>query len=482
MVSNYVLIVENETSEHQINSSMFIDYFRRDDVFKRGWEKKIGVFFMIGSSNTGFLLPDPNTCLIGKVDTHLLPERNLVADLQDLARFLVHHAVFDNEEEIENNEKKLTTFQGGWIALKKEKTDVILVRDFPGHQSAYFFENQHFLAISNSLDRMQFIQSQMKEKCWVGAVPPGITTRTGQKSRSLKHDFNHSLISRRESIYPDKRSILRKLEKLLMLALDACLLPISKDKRVAVLLSGGLDSSVLVLLLEKIGFTDYELFFTGISTSKDLEYARLVAQHVDKQLNNVQLDEKQVEEVLYHLTKCLPGDMGLNPVHVSIAVPSLLVLKEVRLNEIDYFLAGQGADELFGGYARYRELYSVNRLTELVSMLKRDILHIGPENLDRDTAVAALAGVKPLLPYLDVRVIEFVTSLNLDLLFTEVEGKVESKILLRELALELGLPEVVVKRPKTAMQYGTGVMKLLKRGSKKHKKRLREWLKELRES
>ncbi len=103
-------------------------------------------------------------------------------------------------------------------------------------------------------------------------------------------------------------------------------------------------------------------------------------------------------------------------------------------------------------------------------------MHIGPENVERDRTIANAAGVELLLPYLDARIINFATDLNLNQLFVKTGQQVLNKYILRQVAKEIGLPEIIAERPKKAMQYGSGTMKNLKKQAKRNKCNLREWL------
>ncbi|MFW9992633.1 MAG: asparagine synthase C-terminal domain-containing protein [Candidatus Odinarchaeota archaeon] len=448
--------------------------------FEPAYKKLSAYLTVICSPGVNILLPDHGTCLIGRIHNRILHDRVVTADLQDLTQLLNQVNAIENAGELENLEKELSAFQGGWFVVRVTERDIIITRDFPGFLPVYFLRGNQFTAFSSSPDLLGKVKILLEEPIVTGAVPPGITSLNDRLTRPLQRSFAHPVVAvqRGKSTYQDLHLVMKLLEKQLSLALEACLLTVSRDEPVAVLLSGGVDSSVLVLLLERIGFSRYELFFTGIPGSKDLPYARLIADHIDKQLIEILIDSDHFDRALHLLMTFLPREISLNPLHVSIALPSLLVLQEIKSRGLTYFLAGQGADELFGGYARYRELYEQNKFDELTSSLRQDVLKIGPQNLDRDSFIATLVELNPLLPYLDTRVISQVTSMDLTLLFGERGSKTPGKIILRELALELGIPESIAYRSKTAMQYGTGVMRLLKKKARKQNKSLREWLKE----
>ncbi|MGI0151967.1 MAG: asparagine synthase C-terminal domain-containing protein, partial [Thermoplasmata archaeon] len=116
---------------------------------------------------------------------------------------------------------------------------------------------------------------------------------------------------------------------------------------------------------------------------------------------------------------------------------------------------GQGADELFGGYARFdgigpepaRELSA----RDLSRLLDRD----WPETVER----ARGRSISLQAPYLDPGVRSAVASVPAEELF----GGTERKGFLRRIARAQGLPESMAGAPKKALQYGSGVSRELRR-------------------
>jgi asparagine synthase (glutamine-hydrolysing) len=133
------------------------------------------------------------------------------------------------------------------------------------------------------------------------------------------------------------------------------------------------------------------------------------------------------------------------PLDVSIATGLFFVARWAREKGHRRILVGQGADELFGGYARYRTA------TDLPPMLARDFASLRDQAL-RDQAVARLHRTCFSLPYLDLRVVRAARSLPATGLVSAETGKVP----LREVAARI-LPPDIASAPKKAMQYGSGI-------------------------
>jgi hypothetical protein len=117
---------------------------------------------------------------------------------------------------------------------------------------------------------------------------------------------------------------------------------------------------------------------------------------------------------------------------------------------------GQGADELFGGYRRYLETAT------LADDLARDIAGLEAQ-ATRDQSVAALFGVYLSMPYLDMRVVR--AALAIPAGEKVRDGK--RKVPLRRVA-ERHLPAEIAWHEKKAMQYGSGIWKVLQRLARKN--------------
>ena len=114
-------------------------------------------------------------------------------------------------------------------------------------------------------------------------------------------------------------------------------------------------------------------------------------------------------------------------------------------------MCGQGADELFGGYARFRTEDAEYNLEKEVS----DLVNRLP---DRENKIAKKFGLELACPYLADSVIESAEEYSPK----ERIGKV-GKEPLRKAALEMGLPKEIAQRKKKAAQYGSGSQKAIRK-------------------
>ncbi len=131
------------------------------------------------------------------------------------------------------------------------------------------------------------------------------------------------------------------------------------DVPVGVLLSGGLDSSLMVALLAESGRDGIETFSVGFESVGDLGgdefvYSDLVARRFGTEHHRISIDSSRALETL-------PGVVAAmsEPMMSHDAIGFYLLSEEVS-KHVKVVLSGQGADEIFGGYHWYPQLLQAN--------------------------------------------------------------------------------------------------------------------------
>jgi asparagine synthase (glutamine-hydrolysing) len=134
------------------------------------------------------------------------------------------------------------------------------------------------------------------------------------------------------------------------------------DVPVGVLLSGGLDSSVLVAMLAAQGQYGLKTFSVGFEKVGDLEgdefrYSDLIAQRFDTDHHRIKVDSS-------HTIGALPGMVAAmsEPMMSHDAIGFYMLSREVS-KYVKVAQSGQGADEIFGGYHWYPALMRSNDAT-----------------------------------------------------------------------------------------------------------------------
>lgn len=208
----------------------------------------------------------------------------------------------------------------------------------------------------------------------------------------------------------------------------------------AVALSGGVDSALIAALAR------LPCVVVGMEGSHDHARALALAAALGLSCEAVTVTEGEVEDALRAVVGALEC---LNPVDASIAATEYFVARWAAESGYSRVLAGQGADELFGGYARYLES------PDLAAALAAGVADI-PRQVARDGAVASLYGTAFSLPYLDLRVVAAARAIPPA---EKVCGGVR-KLPLRRVA-EGHLPLEFARGEKKAMQYGSGIWKAI---------------------
>ncbi|GAB3412080.1 asparagine synthetase B [Haloparvum alkalitolerans] len=219
----------------------------------------------------------------------------------------------------------------------------------------------------------------------------------------------------------------------------------------AVAFSGGVDSA-----LAATGVPDAPCYVAGFEGSHDLSAAREAAAEMDRELRVVELTHADLERAVPELVAATGRS---NAMDLNIALPLYLTAEAVAADGFERLVVGQGADELFGGYSKVVEPAADHRVdADTVRGARRETMLTLPAQLERDVLALRAAGVEPVAPFLDDRVVAAALELPGDLLATPDERKVALRRAARG-----AVPESVRTADKKAVQYGTYVARELDR-------------------
>ncbi|WP_352151817.1 asparagine synthase C-terminal domain-containing protein [Methanoculleus oceani] len=225
--------------------------------------------------------------------------------------------------------------------------------------------------------------------------------------------------------------------------------------------SGGVDSGLIA------GLAHLPCVTVGLHGSHDIAWAEKAARMMGLDLTIVSPAEDEVAEAIRRVVRVIPDPT--NPVEASIATTLSFVAAWAEEHGHTRILAGQGADELFGGYARY--------LTspDLAAELERDFADLKRQGT-RDQAVAALHGAYFSTPYLDARVVRAAQAIPAR---ERVRGGVRKHPL--RVVAERHIPAEIARAEKKAMQYGSGIWRTIQRLARQngYKKSVQGYLTEI---
>ena len=232
------------------------------------------------------------------------------------------------------------------------------------------------------------------------------------------------------------------------------------DVPYGVLLSGGLDSSVISALAEK--FSEHRIeddsrtkaywprlhsFAVGLKGAPDLAKARLVADHigtVHHEINyTIQEGLDAIRDVIYFIET-------YDVTTVRASTPMYLLARVIKSMGIKMVLSGEGADEIFGGYLYFHKAPSARDFHE-ETVRKLSKLHLY-DCLRANKSLSAW-GVEGRVPFLDKEFLDVAMRTNPEAKMCP--GKTIEKKIVREAFAHL-LPEAVAWRQKEQFSDGVG--------------------------
>ena len=164
---------------------------------------------------------------------------------------------------------------------------------------------------------------------------------------------------RAEPFEGDEDEALSELERLLQRAVSFQRVA---DVPLGAFLSGGIDSSTIVALMQEQSSRPVKTFTIGFKESEyqEADYARSVADHLATDHTELYLTAREAMDTIPKLPQLYDEPFG-----DSSAIPTYLVSQLAR-REVTVSLSGDGGDELFGGYTRYRRTSDIWRLARKI--------------------------------------------------------------------------------------------------------------------
>ena len=225
--------------------------------------------------------------------------------------------------------------------------------------------------------------------------------------------------------------------------------------RVGIIFSGGVDSTIIAKISDDLG-VDTTLYTVGHETSSDIKFAEKTAADMHLPLKIRTLDVADVKRYTYLVLKAIEE---FNIMKLGVGMPAYVASEMAALDGVRVVMSGQGADEIFAGYHRYIQYY-IDKGEKVQDDLIKDVNNLYHVNLQRDDAVTMANSVELRVPYLDPALVDFALKVPMEY---KLDNKKDSlrKCILREIAADIGVPMEIVRRPKKAAQYGSGINKIL---------------------
>ncbi|KJE48755.1 MULTISPECIES: asparagine synthase C-terminal domain-containing protein [Acidiplasma] len=212
-----------------------------------------------------------------------------------------------------------------------------------------------------------------------------------------------------------------------------------KDKSCAIAFSGGLDSSLL-LAISDYRFIPYTL---GFRASRDIENAQKSELLLNVNVKKVYLDDLNIDGYIDELLKI---DKNISRMEMGYELVLFILMDFISEK---YVVTGQGADEIFYGYHKFMENPRLSNETYLNRLFN--------VTLPREKKMAEYYDKELITPYLSPEILKLRSKITRNV---NINGE-SNKLILREIAKNIGIPDSIFNRNKKAAQYGSGINRYL---------------------
>ena len=337
---------------------------------------------------------------------------------------------------------------------------LLCARDTMGLVPLYIGENEALIAVASNRKMLWTVGLDAQ------AVLPGHVTEIsveGIKSEPVR------TLSQPPPTSPSMDDAVKILDELLTRAVEARCRGAFK---VALGFSGGIDSSLLAHYADRAG-ARVDLICVGMEGTRGFEAAESAADALDLPLRLEAFTADDVEE---DLNTVLWSVEEPDPMKIGVGLPTYWAARSAAETGHRIFISGNCADEVFGGYQKYVREY-VSKGDSVRETMYRDVASSHEVNFERDYKICSDLGLELRLPFADIDVVRYGLSLPTELKLSKTPAS-PRKLILRALAREKGFPDELADRPKKAVQYSTGVNKVLQKLAKAEGKKLRVFLAE----
>lgn len=241
---------------------------------------------------------------------------------------------------------------------------------------------------------------------------------------------------------------------------DAVHRQLMSDVPYGVLLSGGLDSSIISAITKKFAakriesgdtqqawYPQLHSFAIGLAGSPDLAAAKVVAAHIGSVHHEINFTVQEgldaIRDVIYHLET-------YDVTTIRASTPMYLLARVIKSMGIKMVLSGEGADEIFGGYLYFHKAPDAKAFHE-ETVRKLSKLHLY-DCLRANKSLAAW-GIEGRVPFLDKEFMDIAMHINPKDKMAG-NGKIEKHILRK--TFEDYLPQSIAWRQKEQFSDGVG--------------------------
>ena len=320
---------------------------------------------------------------------------------------------------------------------------MILARDWAGIKPLYYGHSDGKLCFASEAKSLVGIADDVKE------FPPGYVYST---ELGFLEYCRQKVETPNFENYEQAKKVLRQL---LVEATERRM----KDGAVGgVLLSGGLDSSLIIYMAHEIN-PDIEAFTVSMEEGQDLPLAKDLTKLLGIKHHVLMFGEKEINEIL---TQAISHQEMYEESCVHGAIANFLAARFVKPHT-SCVLTGEGADEFLGGYdGQFKQGENPEEVAGIVDKLIHVAYNTALQRLDR---LVAANSIETRTPFLDTRVMDFCLKIPLE---HKIHGEEQTgKWVLRQ-AFEGALPEHIIYQTKRFFAQGSGVAYIMRKIAEKH--------------
>lgn len=334
----------------------------------------------------------------------------------------------------------LSKCRGMFAGALVSEEDVLLFRDTIGIKPLYYIHTKSLFAFASEIKALQVYERTIHE------LAPGCVLRFNKQTGHIeKQVFSY--------MGPSAGSLEQLLTRAVVAPTQRYLLQ-APEKNIALLLSGGVDSSLIAgLLVRHLPselHTRLVAFSLGNRQSRDVAVARRLAKRLGLRHVCVSLPAEQT--MLDGIEQAVLRTESSQARVVKVGLLYAELARAVKQESIDVVIGGEGADELFFGYRRFIDDLTHRQAEQLFANFFKQVF---PSTLlQRFDRVFAGTQIEARVPFLDQAVVAFAAQLPPEAKLTYTTTGHISKLPLRQLAKDIGLPAYIYERAKEKMTAG----------------------------
>lgn len=281
---------------------------------------------------------------------------------------------------------------------EKENKALTLFRDRVGIKPLYYFyDNNNFVFSSELKGIIQYPEFEKKinlDSLYMfftfGYIPSphSIYNNVYKLEAGSYIEFNGGQIrkerywdmidisSKKKLEYNSEKEILDELERILRLAVERNSI---SDVPIGAFLSGGIDSSLVVSLLQSFSNENIKTFSIGFNDDKynEAEYAKNIAEYLGTDHTELYVNDEDLMDMIDDIVNYYD-----EPFSDSSSIPTMLVSRLAK-ESVTVVLSGDGGDELFCGYKHYSYLRKLGILHKLPHFARKAFSKIVKRSNDK---------------------------------------------------------------------------------------------------